>query len=62
MGWAAKNTGDSKQQMPEIKSDALATFSLPIYFEIAPPAIQPKLPTEIIKNDAAEMLNDALPA
>ena len=54
-----KNRGENRQQIPETSSATKATFLLPVFFEISPPAIQPKLPDPIIMKDQRGTLMDA---
>ena len=46
-----KKKGENRQQIPEASSAIKATFLLPFFLEISPPAIQPKLPDPIMMKD-----------
>ena len=52
---AFQNSGDARQQIPEMKSAALATVLLPAESDIFPPNQQPGPPIAMIMNESSGM-------
>ena len=50
------NSGESKQQTPDIINAVNAVRAVPMFWEIYPPAIQPKQPTAITIKDSNGIL------
>ncbi len=53
-GGSKNNSGETKQNIPDISNELYATFLLPFLIEINPPSMQDNAPTPILMNDQNE--------